>query len=260
MIAAARSRSLPQPTVLWVIAGAWALAITLKLTGFAATLHHHEVVEGATRPFWLSYLLFLIVWQVHIAAMMLPSSLPLVRLFGQVSRSQARPSLVMATFLGGYALVWSVFGAGALLFDTAVHRAVDSWPWLAAHTNLIAGTVLLGAGAFQFTDLKERCLQECRHPAGFLMKHYGHGAKAAFNLGHEHGLFCLGCCWALMLLMFAVGVANLLWMAPMTLVMFLEKAHPLGARIVRPIGFALVAAGILVLAGLIAVPGLSTVG
>ncbi len=68
MIAAARSRSLPQPTILWVIAGAWALAITLSLTGFAATLHHHEVVEGSGRPFWLAYLLFLIAWQVHIGA------------------------------------------------------------------------------------------------------------------------------------------------------------------------------------------------
>ncbi|HEY7269052.1 MAG TPA: DUF2182 domain-containing protein, partial [Dehalococcoidia bacterium] len=173
MIAAARSRSLPQPTILWVIAGAWALAITLKLTGFAATLHHHEVIEGNQRPFWLAYLLFLVAWQVHVAAMMLPSSLPLVRLFGTVSRSQHRPAAVMGAFLGGYALVWSVFGAGALFFDTFVHRAVDSWPWLAAHTQVIAGGVLVTAGLFQFTDLKERCLSECRHPAGFLMKHYG---------------------------------------------------------------------------------------
>ncbi len=258
MIAAARSRSLPQPTILWVIAGAWALAITLSLTGFAATLHHHEVVEGSQRPFWLAYLLFLIAWQVHIGAMMLPSSLPLVRLFGQVSRSsQQRPRLVMAAFLAGYALVWSVFGAGALFFDTFVHRAVDAWPWLAAHTQVIAGAVLVTAGAFQFTDLKDKCLSECRHPAGFLMKHYGRGARAAFNLGHEHGLFCVGCCWALMLLMFAVGVANLLWMAPLTLLMFLEKAHPAGKHIVRPLGFALVVVGGLVLFHLAAVPGLT---
>jgi predicted metal-binding membrane protein len=259
VIAAARSRSMPQPTIVWVIAGAWALAITLKLAGFAATLHHHEVVEGGQRPFWLSYLLFLIAWQVHITAMMLPSSLPLVRLFGQVSRSQARPTLVMAAFLGGYALVWSAFGAGALFFDTFVHRAVDTWPWLAAHTQFIAGGVLVTAGLFQFTDLKERCLAECRHPAGFLLKHYGHGARAAFNLGHEHGIFCVGCCWALMLLMFAVGVANLLWMAPLTLLMFLEKAHPLGGRIVRHAGFALVLVGVLVVANVAALPGLSSI-
>jgi len=257
MIAAARPRSLPQPTILWVIAGAWALAITLRATGFAATLHHHEVLEGG-RPLWLSYPLFLILWQVHITAMMLPSSLPLVRLFGTVSRSQEKPARAMAAFLGGYAVVWSAFGAGALLFDTLLHRGVDAWPWLSANTHYIAGGVLVIAGAFQFTDLKERCLSECRHPAGFLMKHYGRGVKAAFNLGHEHGLFCVGCCWALMLLMFAVGIANLLWMAPLTLLMFLEKAHPVGARIVRPIGFGLIALGALVLLGVAVLPGLTS--
>src|SRR5258706_540132 len=81
----------------------------------------------------------------------------------------------------------------------------------------IGGSVLIGAGLFQFSDLKDRCLSECRNPGAFLMKHYRRGAAEAFRIGRTHGLFCLGCCWALMLVAFAVGVANLAWMAVLTL-------------------------------------------
>ena len=106
--------------------------------------------------------------------------------------------------------------------------------------------MLLLAGAFQFSDLKERCLRECRHPGIYLMQHYRRGIVEAFRLGRGHGLFCLGCCWALMLVGFAAGVANLAWMVVLTLLMVFEKTGRGGDRASGPIGIGLLALGGLV--------------
>ena len=133
-------------------------------------------------------------------------------------------------FLTGYAVVWSVFGALAFLGDALTHDTVDATPWLAAHPAVIGGGVLALGGAFQFSSLKDRCLKECRHPAGFLLPRYQRGTRAAFRLGRQHGLFCLGCCWALMLVGFAAGVANLWWMATLTALMVFEKTGREGQR------------------------------
>jgi predicted metal-binding membrane protein len=182
-----------------------------------------------------------------VAAMMLPSSLPLMRLFSRTARDQPHANVVRALFLLGYALVWTTFGALAFGSDIVLHRTVDAWPWLSEHDWLVGGSVLIGAGLFQFSDLKDRCLNECRHPGAFLMKHYRRGRAEAFAIGRTHGLFCLGCCWALMLVAFAVGVANLAWMGVLTLVMLFEKTGRRGDRGVAPIGIGLVLLGIVVL-------------
>jgi predicted metal-binding membrane protein len=107
--------------------------------------------------------------------------------------------------------------------------------------------VLVGAGAFQFSTLKDACLRECRHPSGFLVRHYRHGAAAAFGIGVRHGVFCVGCCAGLMLVMFAAGISNLAWMAPLAALMYVEKATAWGRRIVAPVGITLLALGVLVL-------------
>jgi predicted metal-binding membrane protein len=188
---------------------------------------------------------FVAAWQLMIVAMMLPSSLPLIRLFVAVAARQERSGRSTAALLSGYAAVWTIFGAAAFLLDTVVHRSVERLPWLEAHPEVIAGSVLLVAGAFQFTDLKDRCLRECRHPAPFLLSHYARGPRAAFRLGLAHGLFCLGCCWALMLVGFAAGVANLWWMAALTAVMVYEKTGRRGDEAVTPVGVSLLVAGAL---------------
>ena len=131
--------------------------------------------------------------------MMLPSSLPLLRLFAAAAAGQPRSRAAIAVFLGGYALVWTSFGWLAFAGDTMIHATVDRTPWLQHHEWLIAGGALGLAGAFQFSSLKDRCLEVCRHPGAFLLRHYERGLPAAFSLGRRHGLFCLGCCWALML-------------------------------------------------------------
>jgi predicted metal-binding membrane protein len=238
--------------ILVAIAAAWVLSILAQTSGRALLLNHGALIEG-TRPFfrppplWLALPLFLLAWQVMVVAMMLPSSLPMVRLFRIASSAQPRPRAVQASFLGGYLAVWTGFGAIAFLQDVGIHRLVDRTPWLQVHPYVIAGTALALAGAFQFSAIKDRCLSECRHPGAFLLQHYRRGVGEGFRFGRKHGLFCLGCCWALMLVMFAAGVANLWWMAALGALMFYEKAGRFGDRITPVAGATLIALGALVL-------------
>ena len=125
-----------------------------------------------------------------------------------------------------------------------MRRAVDAAPWLAARPWLFTGSILALAGAFEFSNLKRHCLSKCCHPAPYLLAHYRRGTAAGFRLGFGHGNFCLGCCWALMLLMFAAGVAALWWMAALTLLMVYEKVGHHGVRAARVAGLALLAAAV----------------
>jgi predicted metal-binding membrane protein len=242
----ARLRGVPL-VLLAAIALAWFAALSAQATGAASLLHHDALIDNGP-ALWVALPAFLVAWQVMTAAMMLPSSLPLVRLFAAAAAGQPRPRAALAGFLGGYALVWSAFGALALSFDLGVHAAVDASPWLHEHEWLLGGFVLALAGAFQFTKLKDVCLDKCRHPAAFLLRFYERGARGGFRLGARHGVFCVGCCWALMLVMFAAGVANLLWMALLTALMVHEKTRPAGRRVVPVTGVALLAVASTVLA------------
>ena len=198
------------------------------------------MIEGST-PLWIALPVFLLAWQVMLTAMMLPSSMPLVRLFARTSARQPRPRAAMAGFLGGYALVWGTFGALAFVFDIGVHATVDASPWLQAHDWILGAGVFVLAGAFQFSSLKYACLDKCRHPAQFLLRFYERGAAGGLRLGVRHGAFCLGCCWALMFVMFAVGVASLVAMAVLTGLMVYEKTQPRGREAVPVVGVAMVA-------------------
>lgn len=245
-VSATRATTARPPLVLLAaIAGAWALAIAAEATGNAERLHHDALIEQGP-PLWLALPLAVAAWQAMTAAMMLPSSLPLVRLFAHASTTQPRPRQAMAGFLGGYALVWTGFGALAFVGDVAIHRLIDAIPALHAHDWVIGGAVLALAGGYQFSSLKEACLRQCRHPGAFMLRYYERGSAGGFRLGARHGIFCVGCCWALMLVMFAVGVANVVWMAILTVVMVHEKTRPLGSRTVPVTGIALLGAATIV--------------
>jgi predicted metal-binding membrane protein len=211
------------------IALAWSVAVGAQAVGATELVHHDELIEGSLHPA-AALGLFLVAWQLMTAAMMLPSSMPMIRLYWSTAHSQERPEAALA-----------------LLGDLALHTVVDRWEWIGARPHLISGVVLIGAGAFQFTKLKDKCLEECRHPGIYLMRHYKRGVAEAFRLGRGHGLFCLGCCWALMLLMFAAGMANLTWMAALAVLMAYEKIGRLGRDITAPAGIALVGVGLVVL-------------
>jgi predicted metal-binding membrane protein len=247
MSAIATTRARVPHAVLGAITVAWALAVAAEASGRGSALHHDALIEGKL-PYALALVLFLVAWQAMVVAMMVPSSLPLLRLYATAAAGQPRPRGAMAAFLAGYALIWTVFGWLAFVGDTMVHATVDRTPWLQHHDWVIAGGTLALAGAFQFSRLKDRCLEVCRHPGAFILRHYERGLPAGFALGRRHGLFCLGCCWALMLLMFAAGVANLWWMAGLTALMVYEKTGTDGRRAVPVAGIALLACAALVLA------------
>ena len=214
------------------IAACWAAAIIAETSGASNLLHHDALVHG-TLPFGAALLVSVTAWQVMIGAMMLPSSAPMIRLFAATTPTDERAKAV-AAFIGGYVLVWTSFGAAAYAFDAGIHRVVHRTPWLDRQPWLVGGATLALAGAFQFSAVKDRCLDRCRHPAAYLLRHYRRGTSQAFRIGQTHGLFCLGCCWALMLVMFAAGVSNLLWMAGLSAVMAYEKIG-LGGRRLSPV-------------------------
>jgi predicted metal-binding membrane protein len=245
--AAHASRPRLPPAVPAAIAGAWILAAAAQATGQGRALHHDALLHGGL-PAWAAAGLFVLAWQAMIAAMMLPTTIPLLRHFARAAAGQPRPRAVVAALLGGYALVWTAFGYLTFVGDLMLHRVVDAAPWLTERPWLVAGSVLAGAGAFQFTGLKDRCLRKCRHPGAFLLRYYERGVDGAFRLGRRHGMHCLGCCWALMLVMFAAGAANLWWMAALTALMVVEKTARRGTQAVPVAGVVLLAWGALVLA------------
>lgn len=216
------------PVVVAAIAGAWLIAVIAQVTGNAAALHHHALIEGGP-PLWVAVFVFLIAWQVMVAAMMLPASLPALRAFGARSRRLRRPGLALAIFLAAYATVWTVFGFAAFMSDVALHRVIDASPWLGARSWLIGPSALALAGAYQFGPLKRWGLGACRHPAGAAATVEAAKTGAAL-LGLRHGIECLASSWVLMFLMFAAGVANLGWMAGLALVMAYETMGRHGQR------------------------------
>ncbi|MGH2729087.1 MAG: DUF2182 domain-containing protein [Actinomycetota bacterium] len=234
-----------RPIVAAAIGAAWGAALLAQTTNLGERWHHDQLIEGEL-PFWMALVVFIAVWQIHVTAMMLPSSLPMITVFEHAARRDSQPRRSMAAFLTGCAAVWSAFGLLAFTGDAGLHAGIERWPWLHDHPSFIAGTVLITAGLFQFTGLKDRCLKQCRHPAAFLLRHYRRGPTNAFRLGLRHAVFCVGCCWALMLVMFAVGVANVTWMAPFALLMFVERVMPRGDGAVVPAGLALTMLGLLV--------------
>ncbi|WP_416140433.1 DUF2182 domain-containing protein [Halomonas sp. HK25] len=236
------------PLLMVAILLAWVLAIVSELTGEVQWVHHHRLMGDGTAV-WGSLALFLVAWQVHIAAMMLPTTLPMVELYRQAAAGQPHPRLARLSFLSGYLVVWTGFGVAAIVAMALLEGLAMHWHWLQHRPEWLAGGVLVLAGAFQFSALKERCLDKCRQPRAFLLNHYRRGVAGGFGLGLRHGAFCLGCCWALMLVMFVVGIANLAWMAPLAALMLYEKLGRHGARLVRPVGAALILLGLLVMVG-----------
>jgi len=238
------ARSLPSAAALpravpAAIALSWLVVVGAQLLGVSEAVHHDALIEGQLPPL-AALALFVVAWQSMTAAMMLPSSLPMIRLFRAAADAQPNRGAVVTIFLIAYGTVWAAFGAAAFVADLVLHSIVDSTPWLQARPWIIPAAVLALAGAFQFSSLKERCLRECRHPGAFLLQHYRRGERAAFELGLRHGLFCLGCCWALMLIVFAVGAANLTWMALLTAVMIYEKTGRLSKEVGQAVGFGLI--------------------
>ena len=188
-------------------------------------------------------LLMFFMWWVMMIAMMLPSAAPMVLLHARVERSaKARAGEVgglapTVAFTFGYLLVWGLFSAIAAALQWAFERAGLLSPMtMNASSMLFAGVILLFAGAYQVTPIKQACLKHCRGPIQFLSRNWRPGAGGALRMGVHHGTYCLGCCWGLMAILFFGGVMNLYWIVGLALIVLLEKLVPLGPRFGTVIG------------------------
>jgi len=254
MPAAARHRRIFVPVLLALVALAWAALAALDASPYGRYLAHGDFAAAGPIAEWCRSLpggtlllpaaLQALAWVLMIAAMMLPSALPLVMAFDRLASSRADRSRLLALLVAGYVAVWAAFGLVAHGLHAALLAAAQQLPGLAANAWVIGAATLALAGAFQFSRLKHLCLDKCRTPLGFVIEHWRGRRQAwqAFTLGAHHGLFCVGCCWALMLLMFVVGAGNLGWMLLLAALMAVEKNLAWGRRLSAPLGVALLAA------------------
>jgi predicted metal-binding membrane protein len=190
------------------------------------------------------------MWAVMMVAMMVPSAMPLLLMFATINRQrrvERQPAISTLVFLAGYLAVWAAFSAVASAAQGALHAASLLSSRLAATSGWLSGTLLILAGAYQWTPLKSVCLAKCRSPLAFLMTRWRDGAGGAVAMGAHHGLYCLGCCWLLMALLFVAGVMNLAWVAVIAVFVLVEKMLPAGPWVGRLAGAALVVAGLAVI-------------
>jgi predicted metal-binding membrane protein len=234
--------------VVMIVGVAWALTLIGAAFGEASALHHHALIKGGL-PLMIGIPVFLTAWLVMVAAMMLPSSVPAIKTTVGLHTAQGHPFKALASFLAAYGLVWTAFGLFAFGGDVVLHRLVDHTPWLAMRPWIVGASVLVVAGAFEVSGPKQRFLAVCRHP----LPHIEAGGSA-LRVGLEHGLACLGCSWALMLVMFAAGVASLPWMIGLTAVMAYQGLGRGGERMVKPFGAALLVLAVLVLVDPLGLP------
>jgi predicted metal-binding membrane protein len=205
--------------------------------GFAATLCSALPAGRLLLP----ALLYVGGWVLMSAAMMLPTALPLLDIFGRLTERRGDRGLLLAAAIIGYLMVWTVFGLAAHALDAGLHMLVFATPWLWLNGWIVGAGVLAMAGGFQFSSLKYHCLDQCRTPFSFVHQHWRARAprREAFLLGAHHGVFCVGCCWAIMLLMFVVGVGSVGWMLLLAAVMAIEKNATWGRRLSAPLGVGL---------------------
>jgi predicted metal-binding membrane protein len=233
-----------------LIALCWLALIVWDLSPYGRYLDHRLVGEGDL-ALDLEYVglagFFVAGWTLMTVAMMLPTVIPLLLLFRRLTASRAGAPGLVGLLVAGYLSVWILVGAVSHLGDLGLHALVERSHWLEDRSWILSALVLFLAGAYQFTPLKHMCLDKCRSPYSFVVEHW-HGARPrleALSLGLHHGLFCVGCCWPLMLLMFAVaGAGNLVWMLVLGGVMATEKNLPWGGKISAPLGVLLLAAGV----------------
>jgi predicted metal-binding membrane protein len=240
---ATRSSGLLLALLAGVVLSAWAALWLWSTSPAGRYLDHRDLEDDGLTA--LTVGLFVAGWLLMTIAMMLPTSLPLVATFRAVVGRRPHPGRLALLVVAAYVLTWTGVGFGLFVMDAGVHALVDSVPWLTDHPNEVVAVTLLAAGAYQFSPLKYRCLDACRSPLLFVMSHWRgvRPAREAFVIGVRHAADCIGCCWSLMLVLFALGMGNLAWMLGAGAVMAIEKNLPGGRRLGRPLGAILLLAG-----------------
>jgi predicted metal-binding membrane protein len=196
----------------------------------------------------VNFILLSTMWIVMMIGMMLPSAAATILLFAALERKRTppRPYGRVALFVTGYFVVWSAFSIAAAFLQTALAAAGQVSMQMVLTSGVLGGTILILAGLYEFSPLKSRCLSHCRSPLEWIAHHQRPGSLGALRMGMEHGFFCLGCCWMLMLLLFVSGVMNLLWVAVIAAFVLVEKLLPGGPMAAKLAGGALVIFGVYV--------------
>ncbi len=247
------------PLIGGLIALAWLTLLLWERSPYGRYLDHGQWMDLGLAAYLcqslpagsivLPALLYVGGWVLMTAAMMLPTTLPLLGIFGRLIEGRPDRALLLTLVILGYLLIWAAFGLAAHAIDFLLHALVVAVPWLTFNGWIIGAGVLAAAGAFQFSALKYDCLDKCRAPFSFVNEHWrGRAARRqGFLLGVHHGLFCVGCCWAIMLLMFVVGTGSVGWMLVLGALMAIEKNVSWGRRLSAPLGIGLLAgAGLIV--------------
>jgi predicted metal-binding membrane protein len=245
-----RDRAVVISAIVIIAAIAWTYTAYLAGTGMGIAdmemgMADMRSLSGA--DFGLMY----VMWVVMMIAMMAPSAAPMLLMFATLNRKRREreaPYVPTGVFLAGYVIVWAAFSLGATAGNWGLHQASLLSTMMGSSTSgYLGGTLLLIAGAFQWTPLKYNCLKQCRTPMGFLITSWREGHRGALRMGLEHGAICLGCCWALMLLLFVLGVMNLVWIAALAAFVLAEKIGPMGEWVSRVSGVLLAGWGVWVI-------------
>jgi predicted metal-binding membrane protein len=243
-----RDRILISTCLALVEALAWAYLFYLDRQMVAEMKFHADMgMSMPHAPWTMADVVFTFaMWGVMMVGMMAGTAAPVLLLFAASRAKRPGPGARIAVLMFGlgYLLVWVGFSAGAALAQWALHEKAMLSPMMAASSPYLASAILIAAGVYQLTPWKRACLTHCQSPLGFLMSHWREGASGALAMGLRHGTYCLGCCWALMIVLFAVGVMNLMWVAALTVLVLFEKIGPAGSVVARAAGAVMVFSGI----------------
>jgi predicted metal-binding membrane protein len=206
---------------------------------------HHANISGVQ-----GFLLLFLMWTVMQVAMMSPTAVPMLLMHGKIERHrqpEKLPFLHISLFFLGYIILWAAFSLVFALLHMVLQSAELLSTTMASNNSWLTGGILIVAGLFQFSSLKQACLEQCRSPVAYLMTEWRNGRSGALLMGLKHGVDCVGCCWAIMALLFVAGVMNLFWMAAITAFVLIEKLTSRGETFGRVIGVGLIIWGILVI-------------
>ncbi len=253
-----RSASWPDAILTGALAGLvllawWALWLWGKSPYGHILMHgiaHARMMAGSL---WFLAALFVTGWTLMTIAMMLPTTVPLILLFQRIVRGRPTAAGLIVVLIAGYLFVWTAFGALVQVMNWFLQPAIQHTAWLAGAPWIGGAAILAVAGLYQFSPLKYACLDKCRSPMSFIISRWQGGNEwiQSLRIGVEHGVFCVGCCWSLMLLMFVAGSGSLSWMLLLGAVMALEKNLPWGRKLAAPLGVVLLAdAAAMVVTGL----------
>lgn len=255
-----RERAFILAGLLGTVALAWVylFAAGQDMPGMSGGMRAMADAAGPQMAAWspLDWLMMFLMWAIMMVGMMLPSATPTILLFAAVRRKQnarthnsgSRAIAPVWAFTGGYLAAWTSFSLVATVLQWGLEHLALLNPMMATSSVALGGTVLIATGLYQLSPVKNRCLEHCRSPVEYLAAHWRPGVGGAVQMGLVHGLYCIGCCWPLMGLLFVGGVMNLLWVAVITVFILLEKVAPYGHTIRRIAAIVLVLWGAAILA------------